>query len=297
MDAASGGVAALPGHDHPSTRPAGDTTGADSAGRPGQQAVRDCRRCGRPRRVPDQIARTGYPTCHECTAAHREAYNRAYSLSQLRCSGCGGPKPEGQGRRYCPSCAEARRREAAQRRAPARYCRYCGVPVAPRRHACEDCKLERKRAANRRWIRLHRAESAAAQRRYAARHPERAAAATRRWYAEVKRDPERYAALLETHRMGERLRAERNGHPLPPVPEDQYPAASPHWRLEDPEPLRELVRDWTRGSDQAELARTAGVSDRLIYRLLHEDSGITVAAADRLLMAMGLHLDLLEGAA
>jgi hypothetical protein len=65
------------------------------------------------------------------------------------------------------------------------------------------------------------------------------------------------------------------------------------WTM-DASTLRGQVRAWLIENDASEehLAESAGVSDRLIRRLLHENAQVSVWAADRLAMTMGLHLEL-----
>ena len=153
--------------------------------------------------------------------------------------------------------------------------------------------VERRRASSRAWNLAHRKQMAEAQRRYAETHREELRASTRRWYRAMRQDPERLEHFRETQRMGRRLKLERDGRPMQPVPEERYPAASSKWTA-DAEPVRQLVRDWiSSGGTSAELAKSAGVSERLLYRLLHEDGNVSVAAADRIVVALGLHLDLL----
>lgn len=200
-------------------------------------------------------------------------------------------------------CDGCRTQDPQPKRAPKLRCR-CGAPLpSPLRRACDACKaatLERRRAHNRAWNRNHPDVGRAAQRRYAARHPDRVRALSRAWYHAVRADPVALVRYREDQRMRARLLAERLGRPLPPVPESDYPEASTQWTL-PAGPLRTLVRDWLRDDDldQSTLARAAGVSERLLYRLLHEEGeGVSVAAADRLLVTMGSHLDLVyEGAA
>jgi hypothetical protein len=114
-------------------------------------------------------------------------------------------------------------------------------------------------------------------------------------YARRREDPE----WLERRREYERIyheakRREAGIEARVWVHGRPYPDASTKW-VTDAEPIRELVRDWP-GTISA-LAKRAGVSDRLLVRLRNEGGNVTVAAADRIALAAGLHLDLLsEGA-
>lgn len=199
--------------------------------------------------------------------------------------------------------------------------------LPPSHYVCADCKRERKRIHDRaayaadpepakrratRYYEEHREEKQAYNRAYHQLHREQANAERRaRYWADhehwleykrrererIQADPRRRAALAEYHRMYERLRREREGRPREPVPEEAYPAASPKWTL-PADPLRAVVTGWLteHGCSKAELAMAAGVSERLVGRLLREGgNGVTVAAADRLLVTMGLHLDLIYG--
>jgi len=196
-----------------------------------------------------------------------------------------------------------------------------------RRVVCDDCQRGRKNAASRAWYLEHREQ---ALERAAARyqeHRERRLAQISAYYYEhreellqagreryyrdhqatlerkrrdreaIKADPERAAYYREYRRMWQRMKAERDGNPLPPVPEHRYPAPSTKWTV-DGEPIRALVRRWeAMGGSRRELAAVADVSERLLYRLMHGDGEVTVAAADRIAVACGLHIDLIvEGA-
>lgn len=116
------------------------------------------------------------------------------------------------------------------------------------------------------------------------------------YYRKLRADAQLWAQVLERQRMHYRLRAMRAGNPVPPVPEHRYPDASSQWTT-DAELLRGAVGRWLaeeadRGESIELLAERAGVSPRLINRLLHEDGKVSVAAADRLAWAMNLHLEL-----
>lgn len=258
--------------------------------------TRRCRRCGRAKTVGKGIGATGIPTCHACTARHKREEAVDYHLRAhptQPCSRCGGPKPRGKGRRLCDTCLH-----------PPRRCEGCGAEVPARHKVCAACKRARKRESSRRWNAAHPEKVAKARREWVERHPDRYQHAQRAWYERLKADPVAYADYLELRRMDHRLRAERDGRPLPPVPEHRYPAVATRWSL-DPEPLRQLVLEYL-AQDEGDngdrvrpytaetLGRAAGVSARLIYRLLHEpDKRISVVAADRLAVALGTHLDLL----
>jgi hypothetical protein len=201
-------------------------------------------------------------------------------------------------RTVCDDCARQRGRQRSQVKrdtAPPRLCRFCEVNlVAKYCRTCDDCQRELRRDTRGRWLAVpdNRAKQNASRATWAARNPDY----RRRWLAERWRDPAKRAADLEVQRMSSRLWREKHGLTGRPVPESRYPGASPHWRLEphQVEELRHLVRLHLRaGGGLQELGRASRVSARLLYRLLHEqESRITVAAADRVAMALGLHLDL-----
>ena len=153
---------------------------------------------------------------------------------------------------------------------------------------------ERVKAQVHRWYEQNREQHAANVARWKAEHPELMRQYRKNWYERTKADPVAWARYLESNRMKQRLARERAGDPMPPVPVERYPQASSQWVM-DAEPLRALVR--ASAGSLNELAAAAGVSAKLLYRLLHEDGKVTVAAADRLVVALGLHIDLIaEGA-
>lgn len=202
---------------------------------------------------------------------------------------CGDPKPHGSGRRLCDACATPA--------TPVVRCAGCGVELpSARRRRCDACKATAHRAKierSQRWNLAHPETMRAAHARYRARHPDRIRVAQRRWTSAVAADPARLERLRETKRLGARLRAERNGRPLPPVAPERYANPSYKWKV-PAGPLREQLREQVSLGEHAALAADAGVSERLLYRLLHENlEHISVVAADRIAIALGLHLDLL----
>jgi antitoxin component HigA of HigAB toxin-antitoxin module len=101
--------------------------------------------------------------------------------------------------------------------------------------------------------------------------------------------------MLEDRRMARRLRREREGRPLPPVPAERYPQANRHWRM-PVEPVLALIdaRLAETGLSEGELAKLIGASDKFLRRLRSEQRQMTVDMADRIAVALGSHLDLLE---
>jgi hypothetical protein len=227
--------------------------------------------------------------------------------------------------RYCSdACARAAERErtriADAKRAPrdrsayaaARYRQVMADPVlhahrleVQRRYAAKH--REQAREAHRQWRERLRAdpvryEAYLAKERRRKREearvdPERRRARQRRSYQRLRSDPQRWARFLETHRLEYRLKREQAGHSTRPVPIGKYHPANPQWRVADPEPVRQLVRDWIEsGGSLLELSRLSGVSERGLGRLVREQAGLSVASADRIVVALGLHLDLLEAA-
>lgn len=113
---------------------------------------------------------------------------------------------------------------------------------------------------------------------------------------ERRRDP----VLGELHREYQRIWAEgrRRAAGVPErrwVNGRQLPnEAHQGWTL-NTEPVAAVVRQWLRtevGRSLSDLALAAGVPERRIYDVLHGER-ISVPVADRLVVAMGLHLDLL----
>lgn len=195
----------------------------------------------------------------------------------------------------CKACHRERDAERKRQQRQPRRC-ACGAVLDKFKRTCPDCQAQREREYRREWLERpgNRERANASRRRWYRRHPE----VQRRWVLERRKDPEKLAQMRETARMSARLYRERNGHPSAPVPEQAYPPASTQWTT-DAEPVRRLVQGvldsgWT----SRELALASGVSEKLIYRLVHEGAnGVTVAAADRIVVTLGLHLDLLEATA
>jgi hypothetical protein len=147
-------------------------------------------------------------------------------------------------------------------------CRICGgrKPKGARRHLCNFCRRTEAES--------HRVASA-------------------RYYDRLKADPERYAAFLEAKRMQYRLRRERDGNPSRPVPAERYPKASKWWRL-PAAPLRTPIASWLEENDAtvSELAENARLDFMVVHRILAGTKDVVlVDTADRLLTAVGLHLD------
>lgn len=118
---------------------------------------------------------------------------------------------------------------------------------------------------------------------------------SRRYYERLKADPRRYAAYL-AYKRGERPTT---------VPDPRLMLTGHGGGLVDPAPLVELVEAWLArqpprqdaegkviGKEPVgELARAAQVSERLIYSLrTGERRRVSVDAADRVCIALGLHL-------
>lgn len=193
-------------------------------------------------------------------------------------------------RTVCDTCQRERKNERDRQR-------YAKDSESKRKRAAayyaehRDQVLARQRA----WDQSHREEKSAKNRESYYRDHEATLERKRAEREAIRRDPQRWAAKLEYYRMWRRLRAELAGRPMAPVPEHRYPAANNQWTMEAGQ-LRALVSGWLdSGETLAELAHCAEVSERLLYRLLHEDARVSVAAADRIVMALGLHLDLLDG--
>jgi hypothetical protein len=113
-------------------------------------------------------------------------------------------------------------------------------------------------------------------------------------YAKDAQDPVKLELRREYQRIwGEAQRRARG------IPERQWvhgrqvEAVNARWTM-DASTLRAQVRVWLieHHASEEQLADSAGVSDRLIRRLLHEDARVSVWAADRLALTMGLHLEL-----
>jgi hypothetical protein len=244
-------------------------------------------------------------------------------------AGCGNPLPPHH-RRWCSQdCYRDSERTRKRERARERYHsdpEYRAKMLAKRaaqyeRDSTDPEKRERHLAYLRTYHAEHREEARGYHRAYRERRdadaawragylererermrrkrledPEHQRELERAYYQRVRSDPRRWAEVLERQRMYYRLRAMRAGEPIAPVPEHRYPEASTQWTM-DAELLRRTVRRWMAdegpwGESEALLAERAGVSPRLLYRLLHEDGKVSIDAADRIAWAMGLHLEL-----
>jgi hypothetical protein len=116
----------------------------------------------------------------------------------------------------------------------------------------------------------------------------------RRQQRAARRDPQRGELRREYQRIWAEGKRRRLGIPARHWQRGRlYKAPSAKWTV-PAEPIRRLVTEQLRYEDARTLARRAGVTPRLLHRLLHEaPAGLSVAAADRLAVALGLHLDLI----
>jgi hypothetical protein len=197
----------------------------------------------------------------------------------------------------CDACKRARHsaRDRERDRQRRRVCPYCQTAVLTKhRRVCDACKLQHRREQRQQWLaRPGNAEKMRVYRRaWTARHPGQSWA----WAQARRQDPAQLARELETARMASRLWREKNGKVVRPVAAEDYAQANRHWRT-PAAPVLALIDAFLAetGLPEKELAALAGVSPRLLYRLHYEHQEmLTVATADRLLLALGSHLDLVE---
>lgn len=232
---------------------------------------------------------------------------------------CGAPVTPPRTRYCSDGCARAaaRRRHrladaARPKRDRAAYARerYQIVKADPELHA-------RRLEAQRRYAATHRERARESQRQWKERlradaerfeayleaerqrkrtvDPERKRAQQRASYWRLRANPKRWAHFLETHRLAYRLRCEQAGRPVAPVPAEKYPQASRHWRMPVAPIIAAIDARLVNGELSGHnLAEACGVPQRTIRRLRNEQQMVSVSVADRILIGLGLHLDLLE---
>lgn len=196
--------------------------------------------------------------------------------------------------------------------------------IVPPLRTCEPCRKRIKAANQARYQsgakgraaaeRYRKSEKGrAASQRYRSTEKARATG-LRNWHTKYA-DPEKRKRIRENANMARRLRAEREGHPIPPLSEAEYfslygngsgghgnaitlPAA----------PLRRLVKQWlpsftercseaTMNGDGSSsikgLARLSGVSDRRIRSVLNgHQKRVSLRLADCVCTAIGIPLAL-----
>lgn len=173
-----------------------------------------------------------------------------------------------------------------------------------------DVKHER---SQKRWLKLtadseereqRRADNREVQRRRRQNTPEKVRAVGKRYYENLKVDPVRYEAYLQTRRMQHRLRQEREGHTVT----RNVSKAAGAWRASFGNsahlPIDPLAfwLDAVFAQDQrerVELAEVIGVDERALWRMQNrEHSRVSEAIADTLIWRYGrpvlIHPDLIE---
>jgi hypothetical protein len=231
-----------------------------------------CTKCGRAPKVPGQ----GQRFCVDCKETAEWAAQRKRQARVVRdrkpCVLCGGIKEPGHGRDFCLKCKAAR--------TPKRRCMSCPAQITPPRRKCDRCRAvaaEAKRESERLRHRRNRKL-----------HPE--------WYVNEQRRAKRRkrykrtaGQAAEDARMRHRLREERKGRLIPPVPvlprNDRgalrFPAA----------PLVPFMRQYVAEHDITQLGESAHVRPQTLQEVL--DGQLTQLRdfqADRLCMAMGLQM-------
>lgn len=226
---------------------------------------------------------------------------------------------------YCERCLKQRARQQAKRHYQANRERVLADVATYRRTHAEELRAKKRehyqrnrekiraqqsayyretrdaaQERSRRWYEANRDKHRESARRYREAHREEVRARNRRWYDAIMADPERAEERRELARMDARLRAEKNGQPMPPVPRPVYlkrygrgHQGHGHERI-DAAPLvphlREIsnVKGWTKGLD---------IDASTVYAILHgELQQITIRDADVLSVALGLPLRFIYGA-
>jgi hypothetical protein len=227
--------------------------------------------------------------------------------------------------RFCKACLKARARAYAQRhyaenrdkvRAAVRaYRESHAEEIAAYKRAHYQANREEIRAKqaahyrenkqagqerSHRWYVANRDRHKEATRRYRETHRELVRERNRRWYQDLMADPERRQARLELARMDGRLRAEKQGGQLKPVPlgvyRKRYGTGRGHTQTRvNAAPLRRLLRE---APDLDALAQVTGLSASFLQRVAAgRYEAVSVPDADTICCAFGLPMSLIYGAA
>lgn len=189
------------------------------------------------------------------------------------------------------------------------HCPRCGRVRLARdwRQLCPDCHAEAKRRQ------LARIKAWQDERRELVRDYQR------RYWKRLKTDPKRWAERREIQRMNYRLRAERNGRPIPPITESAYSNGSGASVPSGTVPavlIAPLIREWLGefggrvltnsdfgapegkgdiGAGRTELAALAGISERTVREILKgKRETVQFVTADRLCAALNVPLSSLH---
>ena len=275
-----------------------------------------CQICGRMKRIPEEIPRSGHPTCKPCQiernragARHRYYVKAGVPDGWRLCRWCGLPKQVGvdmttQGR-TCQTCQKERALACSRRTRRERIARMNAAELKADR-AKHAAKARRARSTPE-----GRARHNAGQKAWRESHPGAAAAAQKRYRQKIKADPERYREWMENQRIYHRIWRERKGMVPHLISEQEYrngngahfngahlPAA----------PLAHLISEWIgewgsqhdayrpsltfAGYDQ--LAELTGLSARTLGRIvLGKHDAVKYATADAICTAIGLPMAVL----
>lgn len=212
--------------------------------------TRRCQICGQDRSVPDEIKAKGLK-CADCRKRLRKEYERAYN-------------------------AKHRKRKTAYSR------------------AYYKAHRDQVRATQRMWYEVNREKRCAQQRDWNEANKEHRREYMRdyfkRWYAELRKDPVRWADYLERKRIEDRLRNERRGTPLAPAtgrglgwkPAFKRNHTAP---LVDAEPLAAWLSHEFAAWDVTDLARRIGVDDSHLQKLMNgKQRHVSLHVADKILV-------------
>lgn len=280
--------------------------------------MKGCKRCGKPK-PPGQGRGYCSPECRKLGPA----------TGVRHCPDCDEDRlvPAQMRERavYCEDCLKARARAQAKRhyrentaKVKAWAARYREahaeeIKAYKREHyQANRAKIRAQQAENyrknteagkersRRWYVANRDKHKEAARRYRETHRELVRERNRRWYQGLMADPERRQMRMELARMNGRLRAEKDGGPLKPVPIGIYRKrygtgrGSAQTRV-NAAPLRRLLRE---APDLNALADVTGLSASFLQRVAAgRYEAVSVPDADTICVAFGLPMRLIYGEA
>jgi hypothetical protein len=183
----------------------------------------------------------------------------------MTCRHCGGPKPPGQGRKYCS--------DACQKLGPAtfRECQECGtsalVPdqIKPKGKLCAECLKAHARATSKRHYEANREQVKANVKAYVAANREQIKASKADHY---QRNREKIRAQQSEYARTHKEKNAARSHAWYMTHRDLQRARSAAWRDDNLERRREQVRVWYRKlrKDPARYQRrleNARIADRL----------------------------------
>jgi hypothetical protein len=239
------------------------------------------------KRIPEEIARKGVPTCHACsTERNRASARHRYYLKAgvpdgwRLCRWCGNPKQVGVDMtplgRTCRTCRYQRK---IQRARVTRRDRIARMDDEQRRihRAKQAAKARRQRSTPE-----GRARHNAQQKAWREAHPDAAAAAQKRYRKNIMADPEKRAEWRDYQRIYHRIWRERKGMVPRHLTEQEYRNGNGSSFVGgnlDVKPLADLISEWL-GTFGGQMTGSGafGTESRISvasYRQLAELSGVS----------------------